>query len=82
MSIVWAKVRDRLGRKYTLLIGTMGGSISALTFGLSTKLWMALGARTLGGLVNPNVGVVLACIGELVKRKEHRDASRVLETKS
>jgi len=38
MSVVWAKVKDRLGRKYTLLIGTVGGSISTLTFGLSTKL--------------------------------------------
>ena len=71
-SIAWTKVSDRLGRKSTLLIGVVGGSISALAFGLSTNLWMALGARVIGGLVNPNVGVISACVGELVKTEEHR----------
>ncbi|KAF8846429.1 MFS general substrate transporter [Acephala macrosclerotiorum] len=71
-SIFWAKVSDRLGRKPTLIIGVVGGSVSALAFGLSTNLWMALGARMFGGLVNPNVGVISACVGELVKRKEHQ----------
>ncbi|KAH8807652.1 MFS multidrug transporter [Xylogone sp. PMI_703] len=71
-GIVWATISDRLGRKPTLLIGVLGGSISALAFGLSRTLWMALGARAFGGLVNPNVGVISACVGELVKKSEHQ----------
>ncbi|KAL2068550.1 hypothetical protein VTL71DRAFT_14887 [Oculimacula yallundae] len=71
-SVLWAKVSDCLGRKLTLIIGAIGGSFSALLFGLSTNVWVALGARLFGGLVNPNVGVISACVGELVKKKEHQ----------
>ncbi|KAH8757012.1 major facilitator superfamily domain-containing protein [Hyaloscypha sp. PMI_1271] len=71
-GIAWAKVGDRLGPKPTLIIGVVRGSVSALAFGFSTNLWMALSARLFGGLVNPNVGVVSVCVGELVKRKQHR----------
>lgn len=70
MALVWAKISDRLGRKPVLLIGVFGGSISAVAFGLSRNLWMALGARAFGGLINPNVGVVSAFVGELVKSKD------------
>jgi MFS family permease len=78
MGIVWAKVSDRLGRKPTLILGAVGGSISALAFGYSTSLWMALTARAFGGLVNPNVGVISACVGELVKRKEYQGGASQL----
>src|ERR1700721_3897424 len=50
MGIFWAKVSDRLGKKPTLIIGVVGGSISALAFGCSTSLWTALTARAFGGL--------------------------------
>ncbi len=69
-GLVWAKISDRIGRKPTLLIGVVGGSFSAAAFGYSNRLWMALAARTFGGLVNPNTGVVTAFVGELVNRKE------------
>ncbi|KAN0068305.1 Major facilitator superfamily domain containing protein [Elaphomyces granulatus] len=70
MGVPWAKVSDRIGRKPTLIIGTVGGGVSALAFGLSTNLWMALAARIFGGLVNPNVGVISACVGELIESKQ------------
>jgi MFS family permease len=82
MGIVWAKVSDRIGRKPTLMVGVVEASISALTFGCSTSLWMALTARAFGGLVNPNVGVISACVEELVKRKEHQGKSSDLELTS
>jgi MFS family permease len=69
MGVVWAKVSDRIGRKPTLMIGVVGGCVSALAFGLSSSLGMALAARAFGGLINPNVGVTSACVGEMVKRK-------------
>jgi MFS family permease len=75
MGVVWAKVSDRIGRKPMLMIGVVGGCVSALAFGLSTSLEVALSARLFGGLVNPNVGVISACVGELVKRKEDQGLS-------
>jgi MFS family permease len=76
MGVSWAKVSDRIGRKPTLIIGAVGGGVSALAFGLSTNLWMALAARIFGGLVNPNVGVISACVGELIKSKQDQGSSR------
>ena len=72
------KASDLLGRKPILMIGVVGGSISALLFGFSTSLWMALTARTFGGLFNPNVGVVSVCVGELVKKKEQQGIFQVV----
>jgi MFS family permease len=77
-GITWDKVSDRLGRKPTLIIGVVRGSVSALAFGFSTNLWMALSARIFGGLVNPNVSVVSVCVGELVKRKQHQGSCQVV----
>ncbi|CZR66893.1 uncharacterized protein PAC_16794 [Phialocephala subalpina] len=71
-GVARAKVSDRIGRKLTLIIGVIGTSSSALAFGFSTNVWMALGIRLFGGLVNPNVGVVSTCVGELVQKKEHQ----------
>lgn len=69
MGVPWAKVSDRIGRKPTLIIGAVGGGVYALAFGLSTK-------RIFGGLVNPNVGVISACVGELIKSKQDQGSSR------
>ncbi|EGE08450.1 MFS multidrug transporter [Trichophyton equinum CBS 127.97] len=69
-AVPWAKVSDRIGRKRTLMIGVVCGAASALAFGLSRSLGVALVARAFGGLTNPNVGVVSSCVGELVKDKK------------
>lgn len=69
-GVPWAKVSDRIGRKRTLMVGVVCGAASALAFGLSKSLGIALVARAFGGLTNPNVGVVSSCVGELVKDKK------------
>ncbi|EFE37303.1 hypothetical protein TRV_08041 [Trichophyton verrucosum HKI 0517] len=69
-GVPWAKVSDRIGRKRTLMIGVVCGAASALAFGLSKSLGVALVARAFGGLTNPNVGVVSSCVGELVRDKK------------
>jgi hypothetical protein len=71
-SMIWAKVNDCLGREPTLIIGVLGASISTRAFGQSANPWMALGARAFGELVNPNVGVVSACVRGLIKKREHQ----------
>lgn len=71
-GMIWARIADTIGRKPTLLIGIIGGIASATLFGLSRNLILAIVARAIGGLLNPNVGVVQTCICELATRKEQQ----------
>ena len=72
----WAKLSQRIGRKPTILLGSMGAVFSALVFGFSTSLPMAIAARTCAGLLNPNMGVIPTFLGELVPKKEQGMTSR------
>jgi MFS family permease len=71
-SLVWSRVSDRIGRKVTLLIGALCGIVSAISFGFSKSIAMAVASRIFGGLTNPNVGVIQTCVGELIKVKMHQ----------
>ncbi|KAH8816864.1 MFS multidrug transporter [Xylogone sp. PMI_703] len=70
MAPQWARISDRIGRKPTLLIGSMGAVFSAISFGLSSSLPMAMIARTLGGMLNPNLTIVPTFIGEMVSKEQ------------
>ncbi|KAK4208113.1 protein zinc induced facilitator-LIKE 1 [Rhypophila decipiens] len=74
-NMVWSRVSDRIGRKKTLLIGSVGGIITALWFGFSRSITSAVLSRAFGGLSNPNVGLVQTCAVELTTRDEQRDHS-------
>ncbi|OBT65930.1 hypothetical protein VE03_05397 [Pseudogymnoascus sp. 23342-1-I1] len=74
----WAKISDRIGRKPTILIGSMGAVFSALLFGFSTSLPMAIAARTCAGLLNPNLGVVPTFVGELVSKEQQAEGFSVV----
>lgn len=71
MAPQWARISDKIGRKPTLLIGSLRAMISALAFGFSISLPTAIATRLLAGLANPNLGVVKTFVGELVD-KEHQ----------
>ena len=71
-GFLWGKVSDRIGRKPTLLIGTIGGMAAATTLGFSKSLFPAMLSRAIGGLTNPNVGVVQCCVSETVRHEEHQ----------
>jgi MFS family permease len=71
MATQWARISDRIGRKPTLFVGSVGAMISAIVFGFSNSLPMAIAARTFAGLANPNLGIVKTFVGELV-RKDHQ----------
>jgi MFS family permease len=73
MAPQWARISDKIGRKSTLLIGTLGAVFSAVLFGLSRSLAWAIVARTCAGLLNPNLGVVGTFVGELVPRSQQGD---------
>ena len=75
---IWARVSDRIGRKPTLLIGAFAATLLAVCFGFSNSVSVAVAIRALGGLTNPNVGVVQTCVGELVRNKEHQGTAASL----
>lgn len=70
MAPQWARLSDKIGRKPTLLIGSVGAMFSAIFFGFSISLPWAIVARTFAGLLNPNLGVVQTFVGELVPKEE------------
>ena len=45
--------------------------LSMLMMGFATNFWFALAARSLGGLLNGNIGVIQTMVGEMVKNPEH-----------
>ena len=42
-------ISDRWGRKPVLLFGTTGVGVAMALFGMSTKYWMMLVTRSIGG---------------------------------
>ncbi|KAI1110446.1 major facilitator superfamily domain-containing protein [Nemania sp. NC0429] len=71
-GMMWARASDRVGRKTILLIGSISSIATTLAFGTARSLVQAALARTLGGLLNPNVGLVQTCVVELDNTKEQR----------
>ncbi|EGW30377.1 uncharacterized protein SPAPADRAFT_143577 [Spathaspora passalidarum NRRL Y-27907] len=71
-AVRWGKLSDRIGRKFILLIGLAGTSISLLLFGFSQNYYWALAARSLAGVLNGNVAVLRTAIGEIATEKRHQ----------
>lgn len=71
-GVIWGGLSDRYGRKPIMIAGLLGSSISMLWFGLAGSFWTALIARSLGGLLNGNVGVMRTVIGEVAVERRHQ----------
>ncbi|KAK4662766.1 hypothetical protein QC763_603430 [Podospora pseudopauciseta] len=71
-SFIWGRLSDKIGRKPVLLMGMTGTGISVIMFGFAPNLWVALGARALGGFLNGNIGVLQTTVAELVTVKAHQ----------
>lgn len=71
-AVLWGRAADseKIGRKRVLLIGLSGTCFSALAFGFSRTFLQAAVFRTLGGLMNGNVGVMRTMIAEIVREKK------------
>lgn len=54
-----------------MLFGCAGTLLSLLVVGFATNFWIALLGRTLGGILNGNIGVVQTMVGELVTNPDH-----------
>jgi predicted MFS family arabinose efflux permease len=71
-GLMWGRLSDKVGRKPILLTGLAGTGLSVLIFGFAPNLPVALFARTVGGLLNGNIGVLQTTVAELVTVKEHQ----------
>lgn len=71
-AVWWGRLADAgwMGRKRVLLIGLLGTCVSSLGFGLSKSFTTAVVFRTLGGLLNSNVGVMRTLIAEIIEEKK------------
>jgi DHA1 family tetracycline resistance protein-like MFS transporter len=69
-SPFWGALSDRIGRRPVLMVGLVGNSFAFLIFGLSSSLWMALFARLFAGMVNANISVTRAYIGDISEPHE------------
>lgn len=70
-GIFWGSLSDRVGRKPILLCGCIGTVLSLLIIGFAQNFWVALAGRTIGGMLNGNIGIIQTVVGELVTRPEH-----------
>lgn len=71
-GVIWGGLSDKYGRKPILIIGLLGSSVSLLWFGLAGSFFTALLARSFGGLLNGNVGVMRTAVGETATERRHQ----------
>lgn len=72
-AVWWGRLADAacMGRKRVLLIGLLGTCVSCLGFGFSRSFVAAAVFRTLGGVLNSNVGVMRTLIAEIIVEKKY-----------
>ncbi|KAJ2819963.1 hypothetical protein FBU31_005365 [Coemansia sp. 'formosensis'] len=61
----WSRLSDRIGRRPVLLMGLSGNLVSFLLFSVSPSFYIALGARSLNGLLAGNVAVIKSVLAEI-----------------
>ncbi|KAJ5997274.1 hypothetical protein N7522_008934 [Penicillium canescens] len=79
-AVWWGRLADAewMGRKRVLLIGLLGTCISCLGFGFSRSFASAMVFRTLGGVLNSNIGVMRTLIAEIIVEKKFQSRAFLL----
>ncbi|CAI7581040.1 unnamed protein product [Penicillium bialowiezense] len=79
-AVWWGRLADAdwMGRKRVLLIGLMGTCLSCIGFGFSRSFVSAMIFRTLGGVLNSNIGVMRTLIAEIVCEKKFQSRAFLL----
>lgn len=79
-AVMWGRVSDAEwgGRKRVLLVGLVGTGVSCVGFGFSRSFAAAVVWRTLGGLLNGNVGVMKTMISEIIVEKRFQTRAFLL----
>ncbi|CAO2647569.1 Nn.00g084910.m01.CDS01 [Neocucurbitaria sp. VM-36] len=73
-AILWGRFADSEhgGRKRVIYIGLLGTMCSTIGFGFSHSFPMAVAFRSLGGVLNGNIGVMRTMISEIIKEKKYQ----------
>jgi hypothetical protein len=73
-AILWGRFSDweHGGRKRVIWIGLVGTMFSMIGFGFSHNFAMAVVFRSLGGILNGNIGVLRTMISEIIKDKKYQ----------
>jgi MFS family permease len=61
----WGRLSDRIGRKPVVLVGLLGLTLSTLSVALSRTFLALVASRCLVGLLDGNIGVYRAILGEI-----------------
>jgi hypothetical protein len=79
-AMLWGRIADAEygGRKRVLFIGLLGTMLSIIGFGFSHSFPMAVAFRSLGGVLNGNIGVMRTMISEIVKEKKYQSRAFVI----
>ncbi|OQE46193.1 hypothetical protein PENCOP_c001G03165 [Penicillium coprophilum] len=79
-AVWWGRLADAewMGRKRVLLIGLMGTCLSCVGFGFSRSFATAMVFRTLGGILNSNVGVMRTLVAEIIAEKKYQSRAFLL----
>lgn len=64
-SLPWGYASDIVGRRPCILFGLFGTAIVSTLFGMSKSFAFAIAMRTACGVVNGNLGVIKAMLGEM-----------------
>lgn len=72
-AIPWGRVADAEwgGRKFVLLVGLLGTSLSCLGVAFAKSFAQAVFWRSFGGAINGTVGIIRTAIAENVKEKKY-----------
>lgn len=72
-AIPWGRVADAEwgGRKFVLLVGLLGTSVSCLGVAFAKSFAQAVFWRSFGGAINGTVGIIRTAIAENVKEKKY-----------
>lgn len=72
-AIPWGRVADAEwgGRRFVLLVGLIGTSVSCLGVAFATSFAQAVFWRSFGGAINGTVGIIRTMIAENVKEKKY-----------
>ncbi|PGH08743.1 hypothetical protein AJ80_07781 [Polytolypa hystricis UAMH7299] len=79
-AVIWGRVADTdfMGRKRVLLVGLSGTCIACVGIGFSRSFITAAIFRTLGGVLNSNVGVMRTMIAEIIEEKKYQSRAFLL----
>ena len=73
-SLFLGIISDKFGRRPFLIISGLLGGAFQIAFGFSTKLWMAILFRALGGLCNGSVGIAKTGIADITDKSNRTKA--------